>query len=391
MNGAKGEPTEAGNGWVVIAAYAAVVASTQMLWLTFAPIDTDVARDYGVSQATVGWLANVFPLLYVLLALPAGLALDRWFRGSLNAGAILTAIGGLVRLIAPTFAAAMVGQLLVAIAQPLVLNSLTKTATGYLPQRSRPTGIALGSAGQFLGAILALVMGPLLEHKHSLGPLLPVQAALAVAAATVLALVTRRPPAESGPRAAIGLDELKAAWSVPMIRTLAQLAFVGIGVFVALSTYLQPILHHNHISSTSAGVMLAGMLIAGTIGCGTLPPIIARKGLERRYMILVASWVAGCCGVLAILHALVVADFILVAALGLVLLAALPVMLELVERKMGASGGVATGILLLAGNAGGLGVAVVVGLLVHLPPVAFLVLAGVALYGLRPARALNPA
>jgi hypothetical protein len=66
-------------------------------------------------------------------------------------------------------------------------------------------------------------------------------------------------------------------------------------------------------------------------------------------------------------------------------------MLELVERKMGASGGVATGILLLAGNAGGLGVAVVVGLLVHLPPVAFLVLAGVALYGLRPARALNPA
>jgi predicted MFS family arabinose efflux permease len=159
-----------------------------------------------------------------------------------------------------------------------VLNSLTKTATGYLPERSRPTGIALGSAGQFVGAILALVMGPLLEHKHSLGPLLPVQAALAVAAATVLALVTRRPPAESGPRAAIGLDELKAAWSVPMIRTLAQLAFVGIGVFVALSTYLQPILHHNHISSTSAGVMLAGMLIAGTIGCGTLPPIIARMG-----------------------------------------------------------------------------------------------------------------
>ena len=286
------------------------------------------------------------------------------------------------------FAAAMAGQLLVAVAQPLVLNSLTKTATGYLPERSRPTGIALGSAGQFVGAIIALVMGPLLEHKHSLGALLPVQAALACLAAVVLAIVTSRAPANPGPRAAIGLDELRAAWSLPLIRTLAQLAFVGIGVFVALSTYLQPILHHNHISSTSAGVMLAGMLVAGTIGCGTLPPVIARRGIERRYMIFVVIWIAGCCGALAILHALVVADFIFVAALGLILLAALPVMLELVERKMGASGGVATGILLLSGNAGGLVVAVLLSLLVHIPVAAFLLLAAVACYGLRPARAL---
>ena len=43
-----------------------------MLWLTFAPIDTDVARDFGVSKNAVGWLAQVFPLLYVVLALPAG-------------------------------------------------------------------------------------------------------------------------------------------------------------------------------------------------------------------------------------------------------------------------------------------------------------------------------
>ena len=31
-----------------------VVACTQMLWLTFAPIDTDVARDFGVSKNAVG-------------------------------------------------------------------------------------------------------------------------------------------------------------------------------------------------------------------------------------------------------------------------------------------------------------------------------------------------
>jgi predicted MFS family arabinose efflux permease len=154
-----------------------------MLWLTFAPIDTDVARDYGVSQATVGWLANVFPLLYVVLALPAGLALDRWFRGSLTTGALLAAFGGVIRLVHQDYLWAMAGQLCVAVAQPLVINALTKVATGYLAEESRPAGIAIGSAGQFLGAVLALAMGPLLEGKHSLGPLLPVEAAVGVVAA----------------------------------------------------------------------------------------------------------------------------------------------------------------------------------------------------------------
>jgi hypothetical protein len=97
-------------------------------------------------------------------------------------------------------------------------------------------------------------------------------------------------------------------------------------------------------------------------------------------------WVASCCAALAILHGVRVADFVLIAALGFVLLAALPVMLEMVERRMGASGGVATGIILLIGNAGGLVVAVIVGALIDLPAAAFLFLAAVILLGLPAAR-----
>ena len=377
-------------GWGVIIAYAAVVAATQMLWLTFAPIDTDVARDFHTSQSAIGWLANVFPLLYVLLALPAGLALDRWFRGSLIAGAGLTALGGVVRLVHQDFAWALAGQLLVAIAQPLVLNSLTKAASGYLPERQRPAGIATGSAGQFVGSIIALAMGPLLEHSRSLGPLLPIQAALAVIAFVVLtAVLLARPPQADGPPAAMSFAEIRAVWAVPLSKTLAQLAFVGVGVFVALSTYLQPILKHDGISSTAAGLMLAGMLLAGVIGCALFPPPVARRNAARRYMIYAVSWVTGCCVLLAVVHATEALDFVLVPAIGLILLAALPVMLELIERQLGAAGGVATGILLLAGNAGGLIVAVTVSLCTGTPWIAFLILAAVTLYGVRPARQLT--
>jgi MFS family permease len=104
-------------GWTVIVAYALVCAATQLLWLTYAAITTETARHYGVSMSAVGWLAEIFPLLYVVLAVPAGILLDRWFRRSLAAGGALVAMGGLMRLGGDTFAWAMGGQIVVAVAQ----------------------------------------------------------------------------------------------------------------------------------------------------------------------------------------------------------------------------------------------------------------------------------
>jgi predicted MFS family arabinose efflux permease len=376
--------------WTAVAAFALVVAATQILWLTFAPIDTDVARDFSVSKDAIGWLANVFPLVYVLVALPAGLALDRWFRSALLTGAGLAALGGLLRLVAPTFGWAMAGQLVGALAQPLVLNAITKVATGYLPPERRAVGIALGSAAQFLGAILALVLGPTLEGAHGVGLLLDVEAAIGCIAFVTLAIGLRRPPAASGPRAGAGMDELRAAWSVGLVRVLSGMMFVGVGVFVAISTYLQPILHHDHITATAAGLMLATMLVAGILGCAITPPIVARREGARAYLTWAVLGVAICMAVLSIVHPVTVADFVVIAAVGFLLLAALPVILELTERRMGSAGGVATGILLLMGNLGGLLVAVAVGLVSGIPVVAFLLLAGVTICGLPIARRVRP-
>ncbi len=127
-------------GWRVIVAYSLVCAATQVLWLSYAAITTETARRYGVSVGAVGWLAEIFPLLYVVLAIPAGILLDRWFRPALAAGGALVALGGVVRLGGETFAWAMAGQVLVAIAQPVVLSGVSKLAGEYLPAEQRATG-----------------------------------------------------------------------------------------------------------------------------------------------------------------------------------------------------------------------------------------------------------
>src|SRR5271169_4324903 len=92
------------HGWRAILAYGLVCAASQVLWLTYAAITTETARHYGVSVSAVGWLAEIFPLLYVVLAIPAGVLLDKWFRPVLAAGGALVALGGLVRLGGETFA-----------------------------------------------------------------------------------------------------------------------------------------------------------------------------------------------------------------------------------------------------------------------------------------------
>src|SRR3954465_5439551 len=164
-----------------VVGFALLGATTQVLWVTYAPVTDAAATYYGVSDSAVGWLANVFPLLYVLLAVPAGMVLDRWFRGGLAAGAVLTALGALLRLGGASYQWGLLGQLVVGVAQPLVLNAITGVASRYLPPRHRPTGIAIGSASTFAGLIVGFGLGAVFASPSGIRPLLEVQALLAVA------------------------------------------------------------------------------------------------------------------------------------------------------------------------------------------------------------------
>jgi predicted MFS family arabinose efflux permease len=376
----QGNSTKTG-GWSVIVAYALVCAATQVLWLSYAAITTATARRYGVSVSAVGWLAEIFPLLYVVLAIPAGILLDRWFRPALSAGGVLVALGGLVRLGGETFAWAMAGQAMVAVAQPIVLSAVSKLAGEYLPPEQRAAGISVGSAGNFVGMLLALLLGPTLGAHGHLERLLVIEAVLAAIPAVALAIVLRRPGHASEEHAAIEGSAARALWDLPPIRTLCGLVFLGFGIFVALATWLQTLLHPSGVAETEAGALLVGMVVAGIVGCAVLPPLVARRRAERGFMraaVLVAC--AGCVALGAApwlgLRALAI------VAMGIVLLPALPVILTAAEQLAGAAAGTAGAIVWMAGNLGGLAVALLVQILVHHPLAAFLAMGAVALLGL---------
>ncbi|MGH2906593.1 MAG: MFS transporter, partial [Solirubrobacterales bacterium] len=324
-----------GNDWVSIAAYALAAAANQMLWLTFAPITSESALHYGVSEDAIGWLSEIFPLLYVVLAVPAGLLLDRWLRPVLVGAAALTAAGGCLRLVHDTYAFAFAGQVLVAIAQPAILGAVTKLASERLEPESRTLGISLGSAGIFAGAVAALALGATVGARDQLRPLLVSGAVVAVVAALAIAVALRRPGThEAGESVAIGRRELRAIYGDSVLRRLSLIAFMGFGVFVALTTWLQVLLEPAGVSSSTAGWLLVGMTVAGVIGSVLLPEPVAERQRERYFLRGAAICVALSLMALAVSGEVAVAA-VAVALIGLFLLSALPVLLELTERRAG--------------------------------------------------------
>jgi predicted MFS family arabinose efflux permease len=372
--------TRQSRGWAVVLAYAGVCASTQVLWLTYAAITSETARRYGVSEGSVGWLAEIFPLLYVVLALPAGALLDRWFRPALAASAALVAAGGLVRLTGLTYGWAFAGQALVAIAQPVVLSAVSKLAGQYLPAEQRATGIAVGSAAGFVGMLLALLLGPTVGAHGHLERLLVLEAAIGVVSGLALAVAMLAPGHAVQEHVAIEGSAARALWALPIMRVLCALVFVGFGIFVALATWLQTLLQPSGVSEATAGALLVGMVIAGTIGCALIPGAVLRRGAERRFMLAAVTLAFVGCAALAVPW--LAGRGLALVVIGAALLPALPIVLTEVERIAGAAAGTAGAIVWLAGNLGGLLVALLVQILVHEPVAAFFALAAVALAGL---------
>lgn len=360
-------------------AYAVFAAVVQAFWLTFAPIDSAAADHYGVSVGAIGWLAEIFPLLYVLLALPSGRLLDRSFRPALGGGVLLAAAGGVLRIVGPAFAWAMAGQALVALAQPLVVTAVAKVAGDYLPERERPAGIAVGASAGFVGMLAALVLGPTVGGGGEIDRLLLVEAVVGVvsAAALLWLLVRRAPRAEAGGELGVDRDLVRATWALPRIRRIAGLAFVGFGIFIGLTTWLQSLLDPAGISEGTAAALLVGMLVAGMVGCAAIPPRLSSDRSEQRFLRLaVGAAIVG--PLLLALFGWVAGYAVVLAAMGFALLPALPVLLTAAERTVGVgAAGTVSAIVWLAGNLGGVVVALIVQALVGSPTAAFVAMAAI--------------
>ncbi len=341
----------------MVFAYAALMAAMQALWVTYTPITTAAAGAWGVTEEAVGWLAQAFPLLYVALALPFGYWADKRFRGTLAIGAALTAAGSLIRLV-PGFGWALAGQIVASVAQPLVVNGISKIVSLYVAPERRPAAIAIGSSSMFVGILISTVSVPYLFDWQGLPTVAGSQAIFATASAAIFLLVLRQRPLYEGERTEQA--SIRLLWSQRWIRQLSLLLFVGFGLFIALTTWLDVLSDKLGMDEEQVGLGLGIMTVAGIAGAG-LVPNWAASGSRSRWMLCASL------GVSVVTLAALWAGanvWLFVALLGLsgfLLLADLPIILVTAESRVKPEiAGTVTGLLLLFGNLGGIALSLAV-------------------------------
>ncbi len=262
-----------GYRWVMLLAFMFAVAVNQLLWITFASITGDAVKYYGVSDLSIGLLSLVFMVVYIVVSIPASWAIDTYgVRVAVGIGAALTGIFGLMRgVFAPDYNLVLIAQIGIAIGQPFILNAVTTVAARWFPVQERATAAGLGSLATYLGILVGVALTPYLAVQSGIGGVLMAYGIVSVIAAVVFFVMAReRPPTPPCPpdqeARSLVLDGLKQTLQSRGFILLMLIFFVGLGVFNAVTTWIEDIVRPRGFTITQAGDAGGLMIIGGIIG-----------------------------------------------------------------------------------------------------------------------------
>jgi cyanate permease len=325
-----GEYRVYGYRWVVLAVFMLVNVTIQMLWIGYAPITSLASEYYGVSELAIGVLAMSFMIAFIPLSLPAAWLIDtRGFRFAVGFGVVMMAVFGIARgLVGANYVPALLCTIGIAVAQPFLLNAWTKVPANWFAPRQRATAVGLVTLASMLGVALGMVLTPMLAEMMSIATLQLVYGLLAAATAVAFLTLARERPATSPcppgmEERALMLDGLKHALHVRPFLVMLAVAFVVMGAFNGVTTWVEQIIEPRGFSPNDAGVMGALMLLAGIVGAVVLSALSDRRGKRILFMVIaLVATVPGMLGVAFVSSTLLLYTF--AAFLGFFLVAVLP-------------------------------------------------------------------
>jgi MFS family permease len=347
--------------WIVLLSFMFVVAINQLLWITFAPITGSAASFYGVSDLSIGLLSMSFMIVYVVISIPASWVIDTYgVRIAVGIGVVLTGFFGLLRgILATDYTWVLITQIGIAIGQPFILNAITTIAARWFPVRDRATAAGLGSLAMYLGILVALVLTPYLTLQSQItGMLLAYGIVSVVGIIVFFVFVKERPPtppcAPDQEERSLVFDGLKDSLKMGNFIVLLVIFFVGLGVFNAVTTWIEDIVRPRGFSIIEAGNIGGLMILGGIIGA-LIIPILSDHYRKRKPFLLIAV-IGATLGLVGVTFANSYALLLVSAfAFGFFLLSAGPVGFQYgAEITHPTPEGTSNGLLLLMGQISGI-------------------------------------
>ena len=279
--------------WVVLATFMFINLTIQILWIAYAPITGPAAQFYGVSDLQIGLLSMIFMIVFVPISIPAAWVIDTYgFRIAVSFGAVVMAIFGVMRgLAGANYTLVVLSTIGIAVAQPFLLNAWTKVAARWFSVDERATAVGLVTIANLIGAAIGMVLTPILILSMPIPSVQLLYGVLAAISAVLFLIFARErpptPPCPPGMEArALMLDGLKHALRVRPFLLYLAVAFIGMGLFNGLSTWIEAIVRPRGFSPTQAGTLGALLLLGGIIGAFILPLLSDKYRMRQRFMIL---------------------------------------------------------------------------------------------------------
>jgi len=280
--------------WIMLTVYMFMVAVNQLLWITFAPITGDATKYYGVSDLRIGILSMCFMIVYIVVSIPASWIIDKYgIRIGVGIGAVFTGVFGLVRGFAgPDYTVLLLAQIGIAVGQPFILNAITKLAARWFPMEERATAAGLGTLAMYLGILLGMTLTPYLVIGSGIGGMLYIYGIISIITTIgFLVLIKESPPTApclpDQEERSLVYDGFKQTLRTKDFILLMIIFFIGLGVFNAVTTWIEDILRPRGFSATQAGITGGLMIIGGIIGALFIP-ILSDRYKKRTPFIIIA-------------------------------------------------------------------------------------------------------
>ena len=350
-----------GYRWVVLLVFFIINALMQMQWITFAPITSEAVAFYKVPAMQIDLLSLIFMIVYLFVSIPASYIIDTWgIRIGIGIGAVLMGVFGFMKgFYGASYNMVVIAQIGIAVGQPFVLNSITKVGVRWFPLHERATQAGISVLAQFLGIIIAMVLTPALFKMYGMEKMLMIYGIVTLAGAVIFLLLNKEnpptPPCPPGHDERIGVFAgMKHIFKQRDMIYLLLVFFIALGIFNAVTTWVEQIIGPRGFTITDAGITGALMMVGGIVGASILP-VLSDK-LRKRKPFLVISTLCAIPGLVGLTFAgsyipLIASSFVF----GFFLMAAGPIGFQYsAEICYPAPEATSQGLLMLAGQISGI-------------------------------------
>ncbi|HMF30575.1 MAG TPA: MFS transporter [Candidatus Lokiarchaeia archaeon] len=149
--------------WIVLLFFVVASTMTQIIWITYAPITIQAANILTDGNVFgILFLSMVYMIFYLPMNFPANWCLEKYgLKRGAGIGVILMGFFGFFRGLTTNYVMILTCQIITAIGQPFVLNSYTKLAVNWFPEKEKTLATGLCTMSLMLGVLCGmLISGP---------------------------------------------------------------------------------------------------------------------------------------------------------------------------------------------------------------------------------------